>query len=80
MLFDYFKSWLEINEKKINNVTDLENIVLTNDEFMNLDPTNPLFEGFSLLMEKNIDMKKVKELLNDKELMQIFLKTFEKKI
>lgn len=79
VLFDYFKKWLEINGKNINSIADLENIVLTNDEFMDLDPTNPLFEGFSLLMEKNIDMKKVKDLLNDKELTQIFLKTFEKK-
>jgi len=78
VLFNYYKKWLKINGETINEITDLENTILSNDEFMNLNPNNPLFKGFSLLMENDIDMAKVKDLLNDKDIIEVFLKSFEK--
>lgn len=73
ILFYYFSMWLKKNGKSITQISELENEIFNNENFMNLHPANPLFEGFTMLIENNIDLDKVKEFLNNPGLVETFL-------
>lgn len=74
VLFNYFLMWLEKNGKPMKQILELENEIFNNENFMNLNPANPLFEGFTMLIENNIDISKVKEFLNNPGLVKTFLR------
>lgn len=63
VLFEYYVQWLKINGVSITNVSELENEIFQNKSFMSLNPENPLFEGFYILMSDSVDYSKVEEFL-----------------
>lgn len=72
LIHDYYRKWLSYHGIEISKNTELQKSLFLNDEFMKLDKENPLFEGFTILMIKTLDYKKIAELMKEKSLKRIF--------
>jgi len=72
VLRNYYANLLLKHGIKIDETKKIENELLKIDEFVSLNPDNPLIQGYIELLSRSINPKRISELIDKSELPEIF--------